>query len=535
MKKTQKFLALLLGILFMLSLLTACSGEKSSTSSAPSASASSSSSAASASGSPSASKAPVDPNKTLNIAASQDSGTLYPLGVTGAFITPLYAFYEPLFDTNTDGSRKWVLATALDRISDLEYKLTIREGVKFSNGNPLKADDVMFTMETCKANAQFSLNVKVVDFTKTKVTGDYTIDLWYTQYNASQEPGFASMLIMDKESFNEVSLSRAPIGTGPYVVKDYVVNSHLAVTARSDYWGGTPSIKNIDFKVINEDSQIVNALETHDVDMARVPIDEADYVKKLGYNVTVSNGGYPDVALYSLLATSPLASQDARWAVSYAIDRQAIVDVVYKGKSVVPSYPASQYNTDYEARFSNLNDTYKIGYNKEKAKALAEKAGLAGKTVRIITNGASTYNTMAEMIQANLLDIGVKAEIKNYDQATYFPTIMDPKNFDIALFGPSAPSMLSIDILAMYPTFISLGWTGADRDKYGTLSQAAIGIYDKTERGNKLFEALKVFVDVDPWYALSEVVGTRAEASNLKGVKYMIAGSIYYQDISFTG
>ena len=141
------------------------------------------------------------------------TGTLHPLGVTGAFIAPLYAFYEPLYDTPADGSRRWVLATGLDRKSDLNYTLTIREGVTFSNGNPLTAEDVMFSMELCRDDPQFFLNVKVVDFEKTKVLDDYTIDLWYTEYNASQEPGFASMFILDKESYDEVALSRNPIGT----------------------------------------------------------------------------------------------------------------------------------------------------------------------------------------------------------------------------------------------------------------------------------------------------------------------------------
>ena len=527
MKRTQKFLALLLAMLFVLSLLTACNGGNSNT--APS------SSAAPTSGDPGGSTESADPDKTLNISATQDSGTLYPLGVTGAFITPLYAFYEPLYDTRPDGTRKWVLATGLDRISDLEYTLTIREGVTFSNGNPLTAEDVMFTMETCKDDPQFNLNVKVVDFEKTKVTGDYTIDLWYTEYNASQEPGFASMLIMDKESFDEVALSRDPVGTGPYVVEDYVVNSHLSVTARDDYWGEKPNINNINFKVINESSQIINALETGDIDMAAMfPIADAEYIESLGYNVSIASAGYTDVTLFSMLPGTPLESKEARWAVSYAIDRQAIVDIVYEGLSTVPDYPASHYVTDFEERYAGMHEIYSVGYNPEKAKELAEQSGLAGQSIRIITNGAANYTTMAEMIQANLLDIGVNAEIINYDQATYFPTIMDASNFEIALFGPSAPSWLAVDVLVMYPTFISLGWTGPDRDLYGELSMGAISTYDPTARGDKLYEALEVFVDCDPWYALSEVVMPRAALANLTGIEYMNSGSVYYQDIAFT-
>lgn len=521
MKKTRKLVALLLACLFMLALLTGCGGGEKDPGTDPSTD-------------PGTDAPEGTPDRTLRVAAMQDSGTLYPLGVTGGFITPLYAFYEPLYETRVDGSRVWLLATGLDRISDLQYTLTIREGVTFSNGNPLTAEDVIFSMEMCAADPQFALNVKVVDFEKTKVTGEYTIDLWYTEFNASQEPGFASMLIMDKESFDEVALSRDPIGTGPYVKTNYVVNSHLTVEARDDYWGETPQIKKIEFKVINEDAQIVNALETGEIDMARVPIADAEYVESLGYDVNVSNAGWSDVTLFSMLPGTPLASKEARWAVSHAIDREAIIDIVYKGRSTVTAYPASESFSDVEPRYLNMHETYSVGYNPEKAKALAEEAGLVGQTVRIITNGSSVYNIMAEMIQQNLLDIGVNATITNYDQATYFGTLMDASNFEIALFGPSAPSMLAVDVLAMYLTFIPLGWTGPDRDRYGELSMGAISTYDPAARGEKLYEALEVFADYQPWYALCESVMARAEAKSLTGVEYMIAGSIYYQHIAFT-
>ncbi|HHX75552.1 MAG TPA: ABC transporter substrate-binding protein, partial [Firmicutes bacterium] len=454
-------------------------------------------------------------------------------GVTGAFITPLYAFYEPLYDTRADGSRRWVLATGLDRITDLNYKLTIREGITFSNGNPLTADDVMFSMELCRDDPQFFLNVKVVDFDKTKVLDDYTIDLWYTEYNASQEPGFASMFVLDKESYDEVALSRNPIGTGPYVVKEYVVNSHLIVEARDDYWGEAPSIKRIEFKIINEDAQIINALDTGEIDLAAIPITEVDYVESLGYDVVISNGRYNNVTLFSMLPDGPLGSKEARWAVCHAIDRQSIIDLLYEGKSTITDYPVSHHLADFEPRFLNLHETYSVGYNPERARELAEQAGLVGKKLRIINNGSSAQVTMAEIIQANLLDIGVNTDIINYDQATYFGVMMDAANFDIALFTPSAPSMLAVDIMAMYLTFIPLGWTGPDRDHYGQLSMGALTTYDPASRQEQLYEAIKLFVDFAPWYGLCEVVSARAMASDLKGVEYMIAGSIYYQDMYF--
>lgn len=523
----KKALALFLALIFIVS-LAACGGNGGTAT--PSATPNASAPAASTDpGATDATPTPDVPQRTLNIAASQDSGTLYPLGVTGGFFSTLYSFYEPLLDTRPDGSRVWILATSIDPISDIQSTLNIRQGVTFSNGNPLTAEDVMFTMELNKANPQFALNVKAIDFEKTKVIDDYTIDLWYTQFNAAQEVGLCQMFIMDKESYDEVALSLKPIGTGPYVVTEYVVNSHLALEAREDYWGGAPKIKNIQYKVINEEAQIVNALETGDIDVSMVPITEIDYVKSLGYDVEVYNSGMNYAAWYSMIPGTPLDSKEARYAVSYAIDRQAVVDVLLRGLSTVTDYPVSHAVTDFETRFLNMHDTYKIGYNPDKAKELAEQSGLIGKKLRIITNGATANNTLAEMIQGNLLDIGINAEIIPYDQATFFSVMMDANNFEIALFTPSAPSKLAVDILGMYLTFIPLGWTGPERDEYGKLSMGALTTFDEKSRSDQLYEALKLFVDFDPWYGICELVSARTHAPDLQGVEYMIAGNIYYQ------
>lgn len=470
---------------------------------------------------------------TINVAISQDSGSLHPLVVTGAFTSVIYNYYEPLFDFKSDGTIIWKVAESMDIVSDIQRTLHIRQGVTFSNGNPLTAEDVMFTMELCLEDPGAWLNVKAVDFERTRVVDEYTIDLWYTEFNAGQEPGFCMMMIMDKESYDEVALSLNPIGTGPYVVTDYVVNSHLTLEARDDYWGGTPAIKKINFKVLNEQSQIINALETGEVDIAIIPVKDAAFVESLGYNIDTVSNGVSYVSLFSMGEGSPLASKEARYAVCHAIDRQAIVDVVFSGLSKAVDWPISESCGDYEARFANLHDTYSVGYDPDRARALAEQSGLVGQRVRIINNGTPDTSTIAEIIQNNLIEIGINAEILNYDQATYFDIIMDESNFEIAIFNPSAPSVLASDIFAMYLTFIPLGWYGPERDAYGQISMEALTTFDENTRSQKLYETLQMFLDFAPWYGLCEVDGIRARASSLRGVEYTVTGIIYFQNVYF--
>ena len=538
MEKSKKILALLLVCLMIFTVVSCGGGGNGGGNDTPAASPSADNPAGNSPGgsspgesSPGGNTGNADSGRELNVAVTQDSGTLYPIGSAGNWVTAIYCIYDALLDTYPDGTRRWILAEGIDPIDEIHSTMRIRKGVTFSNGNPLTADDVLFSMELYSKDPTFGLVTKVVDFSKTAVIDDYTIDLWYTNYNASQEVGLCQCWIMDKESFDEISMATNPIGTGPYVVKDYVVNSHLSLEAREDYWGGAPTIKNLNLKVINETSQIINAIETGEVDAAAIPIKDVNYVRDIGYDVEVIAGGGASTVSYNMSPDSPLASKEARWAISMAIDRQAIADLLYGGLSSVPAYPASHAATDFEPRFANIHEIYSVGYNPDRARELAEQAGLVGKTLRIVTNGADDYITIAEIMMENLRDIGITVEIVNYEMASYFSVINDPTAWDIAMATTSTPSALASDALGMYLMFNPQGWSGPDYSDYMALSAKALGTFDPAQASEYLYQTIVMFEDFCPWYALCETMYSRAKVPELKGVQYMLAQNVYYQDV----
>jgi ABC-type transport system substrate-binding protein len=423
MKRNARKLVALLLVCLMFASVTAC-GSKSSP---PPATDSGSAAAPSAPASNSASgESTTAKRDTLSVGVFLDTGTLDPVFMTGkgGYLSVQRCYCEPLWDYDYEtGERFWVLATAFDRISDIEYTMKIREGVTFSNGNPLTAEDVLFTMKINAADGRAFLNVKAIDLEKTKVVDDYTLDVWYTSFDASQEPGIVQMQIVDAESYDQATYSNNPVGTGPFVVTDYVVNSHVTVERRDDYWGEKPEIKTIYFKSLGELSQRVNAIETGAVDVTLVSTMDIDYLESLGTVKTeVRNVGSSLIAQYNMGANGPLNSVEAREAVSYAINCQAIIDVAYNGKADLIDWGASESLIEIQDRYLNMSELYTDRYNIEKAKELAEKSGLVGKTLRIVTNGDANYITAAEVIQNGLEAINVDAEIINYDQRHTSPS-----------------------------------------------------------------------------------------------------------------
>jgi peptide/nickel transport system substrate-binding protein len=344
----------------------------------------------------------------------------------------------------------------------------------------------------------------------------------------------SQLLIVDAESYDPQTMSANPIGTGPYTVTEYVVNSILSVTARDDYWGEKPAIKNVNFKCMSESSQVVNALETGDVEVAQVAAADAEYVGSLGpYDVNEANPGMGVAAFYNMSPDAPLGTKEARYAIDYAIDRQSIVDVAFAGHATITNWPLSGALVDFEERFDNLHETYSVGYDIAKAKEMAEKAGLVGKDIRIITNGAADYITVAEIMQASLLEIGVNAEILNYDQATYYSMLMDVSTYDIALYMTSAPSVMASDIFANYPTFITQGWEGPEREEFLKISRETLSTFDKQEYSDKLLKVTEMFEDFSPWYGVCDILALWTFNKDIQGVEFSLVGDVRFQKMSF--
>jgi peptide/nickel transport system substrate-binding protein len=468
---------------------------------------------------------------TIKVAIGGDNGTLVPASISGGFVGVVRQYMEVLVDFKADGEPVWVLATDIEEVSTEKWIIHLREGVTFSNGNKFDANDVWFTFEYYLSDPMRSMFLSCFDLENSKIIDDYTIEVALSSYSIQQMGSLSQVYILDAESFDEDDFVMNPIGTGPYVVDEYVINSHLYMKANENYWGEKPKIKNLHYIILNEDAQVVNAIQSGMVDVAAIPAQDLEFVKTLtDYNVETYYTVFAPTVSFNLTQNSIMNNLDARLAVCHALDRQAIVDLVYFGNAEVLDYPVSMHCIDYEPDLGNLHPTYSIGKDVERAREHAEKAGLVGKDIVAITNGGSQYVAEAEILQANMREIGVNVIINNYDAASYFSVSQDPTAYDVALYAAASPQGLAVGLLYEYVLWGAAqyreGWP--EYDRYIELGAAAVANPDPVSRKEMLREMSQMFVDAVPWYGICDMMQGVAIHKDLRGVEFWNSGGMRF-------
>jgi peptide/nickel transport system substrate-binding protein len=477
---------------------------------------------------------------TLSVAMTQDRGTLDPSFMIGwDLMNAMRMVYEPLWEMNGKGEIDWVLATDLDMSDPTRWRITLRQGVTFANGNPFNADDVLFSLWRANNRTGEPATFPVLNLDESNAIDEYTVEAVFDSYDLGYLSGFSSMYIYDKESFDDATIATTPNGTGPYQLAEYVINSHLYLTTRDGYWGNSPAIKNLHFEIMTEDSQRVTALQTGTVDIAGVPYADIEYVQTLeDFSVSFTSGGMSR-ALYLNLSSERSVfydNTDARKAVALAIDRQAIADIAYNGFATVSRLPVSLANIDVEDRFLDLG-IYGIGYDPELAKEYAEKAGLMDKDILLISNGASDSTVVAELIQANLKEIGVTVTVQNLDPGSWLSVVFDETQYDMAVDFTTAPSQT---IAQNYYSWINFHVGGAftrnpwpGKDRALELANSVMSMSDPKQLSEAYMEMTEILSDAMLWYSLVDMTTAFAYNSDLLNYEPLLFGNVIYSKLAW--
>lgn len=324
-------------------------------------------------------------------------------------------FYNTLFNREKDGSITPELAESYKYNSDTELEVVLKKDVKFHDGTTLTADDVIYSFERMKDKPGASIMIAEID--RVEKVDDLTVKIILKQASSPLLFNLAHPItsIVSKayeEAGNDLAV--APMGTGAYKLISYGDGEKIEMESFKDYFAGTPKVAGITFKSIPEDTSRLAALEVGEVDIAygMAPIN----AQTIEANENLDLISEPTTATeYITLNTekAPFNNKDFRVAINYALDRQSIVDSIYLGKAVVAR---SVVNPNVFGFYDGLEQ---YTFNVEKAKELIEKSGVTEKSFTLYVNDSPVRVQAAQIIQANLREVGIDMKIEILEWGTY--------------------------------------------------------------------------------------------------------------------
>lgn len=323
--------------------------------------------------------------------------------------------YETLAVVDDNGKVNPCLAESWEISEDaLTYTFHLVEGAKFHNDEELKASDVVFTFNMAKKYPGKKNFIDMVE--SVEALDEYTVCIKLNKPTPLFLVYLHEVPIMNEKFVTEAgeAINETACGTGPYKLVEIDFATAAKLTRFDDYRLEPAAIKDVELRYISDASSAVIALEAGEVHfMDVVPSMVGTLLENPNFNHDLRQP--LNTSVISVNTTvPPLDNKLVRQALTYACDKQSMIDIAYEGYAV----PARlQANTNcFGVDFSDATD---FSYNPEKAKELLAEAGYPdgfdfadfGITMDVL--GGSFHEKIAQVFQQNLADIGVKLELRN--------------------------------------------------------------------------------------------------------------------------
>ena len=390
---------------------------------------------------------------TLNSQLSSNVPTLFAADV----------WADGLMTYDREGKRLPRIATNWDVSSDGKtYTFHLREGVKWSDGQPFSADDVVFTLKTFGPfNTYLTKLMPLVEDAAAPDAKTFVLTL--------KQPLTATLDLFDKEVFPLMPkhiydgadvathpANLAPVGLGPFKFESWDSGRSITFVRNPNYWDQPkPYLDSVIFALIPNPQQRLNAIINGEVNWFRPEVAQVratqDASKSGKFKVVKIETNAPETAVVDLnLRRAPMNDVKVRQALFHAIDRNRIVTDVYQGlastaKNAIPTQfkalhdPSVNYDTMYP-------------YDPELAGKLLDEAGYPLKdgkrfSIELTVAAKAPYDAVAQVVQAQWSAIGIDVKLSALDQQIWIDKVYTQNDFDasvISLTGRTNP-VLGVD------------------------------------------------------------------------------------------
>ena len=430
-----------------------------------------------------------DTGITIGLPQDLDS-SLDPYQITAAGTREvMFNVFEGLVKPDKDGNFKDAVASSHEVSDDgLTYTFTLRDGVKFHNGEIVTADDVLYSFKTCAdTTVNSSVASALSDIAGEEADGN-TVTITLKEPLSSFLSAVSSVSIVPADYTDQAS---APVGTGPYRFVSRSVQDNAVFERNDDYYGKLPQIKTVTCKIFEDNNALFTALNAGTLDMAfHLTVDQTKNLTN-GYKVTEGEMNLVQ-ALYLNNAKAPFDDEKVRQALCYGIDVDSILELTedgYGAKLGSSMYPSFKKYFD-----DSLTDAYP--YDPEKAQQLLADAGAQGLSFTIKVPGNYTQHVdTATVIAEQLSQIGVTANIEQVDWETWLSDVYQNRDFDATVIGFDAAYLSPDALLQRWMSDDATNMIGYSNPDYDAVMKKAQSTTDDKEQTELYKQAEKLLSD----------------------------------------
>ena len=475
---------------------------------------------------PAAQPAADHPNEiTVGIAQDLDESLDPHKAVAAGTKEVMFNVFEGLMKPTPEGDLIPAVAEKYEISEDqLTYTFTIRDGIKFHNGQPVTAGDVVNSITRCIEPSEAGVLAVEPLSAVEKVTGmdERTVQIRLKEPN-TEFLAYLTLAILPAEYDGQ---DTAPVGTGPFKFVSRAAQDNIVLERFDDYWGEKAYLDKVTYKIIENADSILMSLQSGAVDLfAHLT---STQVAQLGDDFNIEEGTMNLVqAMYLNHAEKPFDDVRVRQALCCAIDRQQILDLAFDGYgSLIGSsmYPAfGKYFDD------SLTNYYT--HDVEKAKALLADAGYPdgfSMTITVPSNYQPHIDT-AQVIVEQLKEVGITAEILPVTWESWLNDTYVGRQFQATVVGVDASTMTARALLERFTSTAGNNFINYNNAEYDAFFQEAVSAADdaaqtaayKKAEANLTENAANVYIQ-----DLADLVAVR---KGLEGVRFY---PIYVLDLA---
>lgn len=438
----------------------------------------------------------------------------------------LFNIFEGLVKPNSDGEMIPAVAEKYTLSEDgTTYTFTLREGVKFHNGQTVTAEDVVYSINRCAAVPEGQEKPLVAAFSAVKsveALDEKTVAVTIAQRDL-EFISYMTAAIIPADYENQ---DTAPVGTGPFKFVSRTPQQDFVMERFEDYWGAPAWLDKVTYKICENADALVMNLNGGSIDLcAHLTSAQAS---QLNQNFQVLEGTMNLVqAIYLNNQAKPFDNQLVRQALCYAIDRQGILDMVADGHGTAVG--SSIYPAFTKYFLPELVDKYP--HDVAKAKELLAQAGYPdGFDMTIsVPNNYQPHMDTAEVVAEQLREAGINVTIQPVEWSTWLDTIYNGRQFQATVVGVDAANMTARAMLERFTSDYGKNFINYNNPAYDALFQQAINAQDEATQTDLYKQMEAMLADTAANVYIQDLCDLVAMRQDLGGLKFY---PIYVLDLS---